>query len=144
MIDIAFPDHQFKIKKEKGKDIIFDEIRKQWYILTPEEWVRQNFLQYLIQGKKYPATLIAIEKEMYLGELKKRCDIIIYKKDKPWMIVECKEMDVKLTEAVLQQILNYNISLNVDYLIITNGKATFGLELKDKNFTWLNELPDYK
>jgi len=143
MIDIAFPKPAFKIKEQKDKEYIFDEIRKQWILLTPEEWVRQNFLQYLQQVKSYPSSLIAIEREISLGELKKRCDIVVYKDAKPWMIVECKEMQVKLTEAVLKQILNYNISLNVSYLVITNGKETYALGLNDRKFEWLKEVPSF-
>jgi hypothetical protein len=143
MIKIAFPEHKYKIKNEGGKEMIFDECRKQWLILTPEEWVRQNFLQYLIQVKKYPASLIAVEKEIALGELRKRCDIIVYKDAKPWMIVECKEMNVELSEAVIKQILNYNISLQVSYLVITNGRSTFALALKENNPEWMEAMPEF-
>ena len=89
MIKIQYPKFDFRIKKEDGKEWIFDEFRKQWVRLTPEEWVRQNILQYLVQVKKYPASLIAIEKEITLGELRKRFDILIYRDAKPWMIIEC-------------------------------------------------------
>lgn len=144
MIEVSFPGHAFKIKQENGKEIIFDEVRKQWFLLTPEEWVRQNFLQYLIKSKGYPSSLIAIEREIILGDLKKRCDIVVYKNAKPWMIVECKEMQVKLTEAVLRQILNYNITLQVEILVVTNGKETYAIRINDKNFEWLNVLPEFK
>ena len=143
MIEIAFPDHQFKIKTEKEREYIFDEIRKQWFILTPEEWVRQNFLQYLVKVKHYPSSLIAVEKEIALVDLKKRCDIVVYKESKPWMIVECKEMEVKLTEAVLKQILNYNITLNVNFLVVTNGKETYALGLDERKFEWLDSIPEF-
>ena len=143
MINIQFPSHPFKIKNEKGKEIIFDECRKQWVSLTPEEWVRQNFLQYLIQVKNYPAAIIAVEREIMLGDLKKRFDIVVFKKATPWMIVECKEMQVKLNDAVIQQILNYNITLQVDYLVITNGTSTFALHVQDGKFEWLQNLPDF-
>ena len=143
MISIAFPKPSFKIKKEKETELIFDECRKSWVALTPEEWVRQNFLQYLITVKKYPAKLIAVEKEIALGELRKRCDIVVYKEAKPWLIVECKEMNVPLTESVIRQILNYNITLQVPYLIITNGQATFGMELKGREVEWMDELPKF-
>ena len=118
MIKIEYPPYQPKIKEDAGKEFIFDEFRKRWVLLTPEEWVRQNFLQYLTQIKKYPASLIAIEKEIKLGELKKRFDIVVYDaQTKPWMIVECKEMNVALDKAVLDQVLRYNIALNVPYLV---------------------------
>lgn len=143
MIDIQFPAHPFKIKNEKGKEIIFDECRKQWVLLTPEEWVRQNFLQYLMQKKLYPASLIAVEREIILGDMKKRFDMVVFKDAKPWMIIECKEMQVKLNEAVIKQILNYNITLQVEYLVITNGTSTFALHLQQGKFEWLQNLPDF-
>jgi len=132
-----------KIKSENGKEIIFDECRKQWVLLTPEEWVRQNFLQYLIQERLYPASLIAVEREIVVGDLKKRFDIVVFKNAKPWMIVECKEMHRKLNEAVIKQILNYNITLQAEYLVITNGTSTFALHVQQGKFEWLQKLPDF-
>ena len=143
MINIQFPSHLFKIKNENGKEVIFDECRKQWVLLTPEEWVRQNFLQYLIQERLYPASLIAVEREIVLGDLKKRFDIVVFKNAKPWMIVECKGMQVKLNEAVIKQILNYNITLQAEYLVITNGTSTFALHVQQGKFEWLQKLPDF-
>ncbi|MBY0480807.1 MAG: type I restriction enzyme HsdR N-terminal domain-containing protein [Chitinophagaceae bacterium] len=143
MIKIEYPEPKFRIKSSEEKDWIFDEFRKQWLQITPEEWVRQNFLQYLVQIKKYPASLIAIEKEIRLGELKKRCDIVVYKNAVPWLIVECKEMSVALNEPVLKQILGYNISLQVQYLIITNGTDTFAFEIANEKIQILEQIPDY-
>ena len=131
------------MKDEQGKETIFDECRKLWVLLTPEEWVRQNFLQYLMQVKNYPCSLIAVEREIALGDTKKRFDIVVFKNAAPWMIVECKEMNVELSEAVIKQILNYNITLQVEYLVITNGKSTFGLYIQQGKFEWLDELPDF-
>lgn len=144
MIDIQFSQYPFKIKEQNKKEYIFDAFRKQWIMLTPEEWVRQNFLQYLVQAMKYPASLIAVEREILLGEMRKRFDIVVYKESKPWMIVECKEMQVPLTDAVIKQILNYNISLQVDFLVITNGKQTYALALNGREHEWLSELPDFE
>ena len=143
MIDIDFPAFDFKIRKEKGKEIIFDSFRKQWVLLTPEEWVRQNFLQYLVIEKKYPSSLIAIEREIILGDIRKRFDIVVFKDERPWMVIECKEMNVPLNESTLKQVLNYNIALSVKYIVITNGKATYGLALANKDHEWLNEIPAY-
>jgi hypothetical protein len=143
MINITYPAPAFKIKKERGKEIIFDECRKQWVQLTPEEWVRQNFLQYLMKVKNYPCSLIAVEREIMLGDTRKRFDIVVFKNAVPWMIVECKEMEVELSEAVIKQILNYNITLQVEYLVITNGKSTFGLYIQEGKFEWLTALPDF-
>jgi len=143
MINIQFPPPAFKIKKEKEKELIFDECRKLWVLLTPEEWVRQNFLKYLLQTMHYPASLIAVEREISLGDIKKRFDIVVFKNAEPWMIVECKEMEVQLSEAVIQQILNYNIALQVQYLVITNGTSTFALQIDRGKFEWLNEMPGF-
>lgn len=143
MIKINYPPHDFRIKEENGKEWIFDELRKQWVRLTPEEWVRQNMLQYLVLVKKYPASLIAIEKEIALGDLKKRFDILIYKESKPWMIIECKEMNVVLNDSVLRQALNYNISIQADFIVITNGTDNYGFALQNGKAESLPKFPDF-
>lgn len=142
MIKIDYPPPTFRIKQENEKDYIFDTLRKKWLLLTPEEWVRQNFVQYLIQIKNYPSTLIAIEKEIKLGELKKRFDILVYNKEhRPWMIIECKGQEVALDDGVLEQALRYNISIPVSYLVITNGNQSYGWERQEKRLEPILELP---
>jgi hypothetical protein len=144
MIQIEYPDWPFKTKKEEGKEFIFDEKRRVWLRLTPEEWVRQNFLQYLLQVKKYPASLIAVEKEIRLGELRKRFDILVYDKNhQPWLIVECKSLDVQLSEEVLEQALRYNIAVPVPYIIITNGHYCAGFVKQDGKLQQMDTLPQY-
>ena len=144
MIKIEYPPYQPKIKKEQSLEYIFDEMRKRWVVLTPEEWVRQNFLQYLTKIKLYPASLIAVEKEIALGELKKRFDIVVYDKNsRPWMIVECKEMNVALDQPVLDQVLRYNIQLQVPFLVITNGTHCFAFQNKNGQLTELTMLPSF-
>lgn len=131
MIPIQFPNHHFKIKEDAGREIIFDTLRKRWLVLTPEEWVRQNFLQYLLKVMYCPASLISIEREINLGELKKRFDIVVFDRcGNPWILVECKAMNIPLKEDVLQQILRYNQTLQAKYLIITNGVFTKGFQLQ--------------
>jgi hypothetical protein len=143
MVVINYPNPDFRIKKEEGKEFIFDALRKKWLVLTPEEWVRQNFVQYLISVKKYPASLIAIEKEIQFGELKKRFDILIYDHThQPRMMIECKAADIKLNDSVLQQLLRYHISVPVKYLIITNGNATYAWEKGSSGLHSLYEIPD--
>ncbi|HMI79121.1 MAG TPA: type I restriction enzyme HsdR N-terminal domain-containing protein, partial [Ferruginibacter sp.] len=111
-------------------------------VLSPEEWVRQNFLQYLVHVKKYPASLIAIEKEIRLEEMKKRFDIVVYDRNsKPWMIIECKEMNVALDKAVLDQALRYNITLQVPYLAITNGSYCMALSFEKNTMQEIEVLP---
>lgn len=127
MISIEYPAPAFKIEKRGGTEHLFDPFRKKWVVLTPEEWVRQNFLQFLLQNLEYPSSLIAVEKELRLGELKKRFDILVYNQaHQPWLMVECKAMDIALDESVLQQALRYNMGIPVDYLIITNGRQCRG------------------
>ncbi|MEP6674098.1 MAG: type I restriction enzyme HsdR N-terminal domain-containing protein [Ferruginibacter sp.] len=145
MIKIEYPPYQPRIKKEDGKEFIFDNIRKRWLVLTPEEWVRQNFIQYLVRIKQYPASLIAAEKEIKLGELTKRFDIVVYNKaTKPFMIIECKEMNVQLNAKVLDQALRYNISLPVMYIVITNGSHTLAFKNDKGKMTELAELPEHE
>lgn len=141
MIKIEYPAYQPKIKAEGDRESIFDEVRKSWVILTPEEWVRQNFLQYLTQIKKYPSSLIAIEKEIQIGDVKKRFDIVVYKNDIPWMIIECKEMNVPLDKKVLDQVLRYNIPLQVPYIVITNGTYCHAFVCENNLLKELEEIP---
>jgi hypothetical protein len=143
MISINYPEYPFKIQKEAGKDCIFDPLRKTWVVLTPEEWVRQNFIQYLIQVKQYPASLIAIEKTIQLGELKKRFDIVVYKNEAAWILIECKEANVSLTEKTLEQILQYQQVIEASYLVMTNGHTTYGAKIETGKLHYLQSLPDY-
>ena len=141
MLQITFPQHNFRIKKEKAKHAIFDEVRRLWVTLTPEEWVRQNFLQYLIQVKNYPPSLISVEKIIKVGELKKRYDIVVYHNNNPWMIVECKENNIPINTAVIEQVIRYNMTLSISYFVVTNGIESFGYEIFGNSFKELNDLP---
>lgn len=143
MLQIEYPAFPFRFKDEAGKEFIFDEIRKKWVRITPEEWVRQNFIQYLLQEKKYPSSIIAVEKEIKLGDLKKRCDIVVYKSHQPWMIIECKEQSVSLNDAVLQQTLRYNITLQGTVLVITNGSNTYAFNIEKGSAKELDVLPEW-
>jgi hypothetical protein len=144
VIKIEFPKQQVTIRQRRGVNEVFDVIRKKWLQLSPEEWVRQNMIHYLLL-KKYPATLIAVEKEIKLGELKKRCDVVVYNRQSlPWMIIECKEMNVTLSEKTLEQILRYHITLPAKYLVITNGSYCFGFEKKTNQFFEMNQFPEYE
>lgn len=145
MMNLPFPPPDFNIKKEGEKRFIFDGIRKTWLLLTEEEWVRQNVVAYLIKTLDYPASLIALEKEIYLNDLKKRFDILVYDKEhKPWMLVECKAPRVLVSEDVLQQVLRYNISVPVKYIVITNGDVTTGWEKQGGQLKLLEYLPAFQ
>lgn len=144
MIRIEYPPHSFRIKKENNLEFIFDELRKSWLRLTPEEWVRQNFVQYLVRVSKYPLSLIAIEKEIQLGELKKRFDLLVYdQQHEPWMMIECKAMNIDINEKVLLQVLRYNVAVPVRYIILTNGHYCLGYKKQDNRLELLNYLPPF-
>ncbi len=145
MIKIYYPRYPFKIKEEEiGKEFIFDELRKLWVRLTEEEWVRQNFIQYLLQVKRYPASYIAVERKMKLGEVNKRFDLLVFNKAaKPWMMIECKAMHRVLDKVVLWQALHYNLAIPVKYLVVTNGQHCYGYVKGDIDFEEIQTLPSY-
>ena len=145
MIKIEFPKEKPRIRKNNDVNEIFDMIRKKWLVLTPEEWVRQNIILFLLLQKKYPSSLISVEKEVKLADLKKRYDIVVFDRQMlPWMIIECKEMNVQLSEKTLDQVLRYHISIPSKYLIITNGSHCFGFEKNEGRFTETNLFPDFE
>jgi len=143
MIVLQYPSYPFKIKALHGKDQIFDPFRKAWVLLTPEEWVRQNLLQYLVQTLHYPSSLIAVEKEIKLGELSKRFDIVVYKNEEAWMIIECKEAKVALNEKTMLQILQYQQVLMAQYLFMSNGHETLGAKIESGKLQALQNFPEY-
>lgn len=143
MLSVQYPEIAFKIRNDKSKEFIFDEVRRKWLVLTPEEWVRQNFIQYIIKVLKYPSSLLAIEKSITINTLKKRCDIVVYKNKTPWMIIECKEVNVYLTQKTLQQILQYNMAIPAAFLIITNGAETRGFSIANMQFNEIETWPVY-
>ena len=143
MIVLQYPSYPFKIKALHGKDQIFDPFRKTWVLLTPEEWVRQNLLQYLVQSLHYPSSLIAVEKKIKLGELSKRFDIVVYKNEIPWMIIECKEAKITLNEKTMKQILQYQQILTAQYLFISNGHETMGAKIESGKLQAMQNFPEY-
>jgi hypothetical protein len=145
MIPIAYPDPDFRVQIKDGNKMIFDELRRKWVVLTPEEWVRQNFLQYLVRIKLYPPSLIAIEKEIRLGELSKRFDALVYDRNhQPWMLIECKEMETSLEQRTLDQLLRYHMTVPVPYLVVTNGAFCAGFAKEMGQLVEINELPEFK
>lgn len=144
MIVVKYPEPDFKTRLENDKRFIFDKIRKAWLLLTEEEWVRQNFVNYLINGLNYPSAFIALEKEIQLHDLKKRFDVLIYDRGhKPWMMVECKGADILLNENVLQQALRYNVSVPVKFIVITNGEVTMAWEKRGGELKLMKEMPEW-
>ena len=134
------------LKSKENKLVFFDTFRKKEIVLTPEEWVRQHFCFFLINEKNYPKSLMALEKELKLGTLKKRTDIVMYHKDgRPNIIVECKAPSIKITQAVFDQIARYNLKLNADFLIVTNGLNHYfcQLDFENKKYIFLQDIPPY-
>lgn len=122
MYKLNLPVFDFKLKKAEGKVWIFDGIRKKFIVLTPEEWVRQHFIHYLISEKKYPRSLIRVEGGLVYNALKKRTDIVVYDRSgAPWMIVECKAPSLQVSVTTLSQAALYNSTLRAQYLCVTNG-----------------------
>ena len=142
MIKIEYPATKPRIKKEADKELIFCAVRKRWVSLTPEEWVRQNFLLYLTESLHYPWALLAVEKKLDLGTVQKRFDIVLYSTPtQPYMLIECKEMNVPLNADVLDQVLRYNIKIQAPLLVICNGLHCFAFKKEGNRFLTLTELP---
>ena len=145
METLNLPEHPLKTRiLAKGKTEVFDEFRKKYVVLTPEEWVRQQFLWYLVDLKNYPASLIAVEKGLTLNRLKKRFDAVVYNnRGLPAMLIEFKSADIKSEQNVFDQIAVYNLQLRVKYLIITNGLQHYCcmMDYKKKQYQFLKETP---
>jgi len=136
---LKYPQVALQLKKQGSQTLVFDVIRKDWFVLSPEEWVRQHLIHYLIHVKHFPASLISVEKQLLLNGQTKRYDVLVYKDLKPFLVVECKAPFIALDDAVTEQALRYNLVLKADYLMISNG-------VQDRTYkgqTLLNDLPDY-
>ncbi len=140
---ISFPEYNPQIKTVDQKPQIWCLVRRKWVAFTKEEWVRQNWLNYLIHVQQYPAALMSVEKEIHLGELKKRVDILVYKNSVPWLLVECKEQEVPLSEYTIQQILTYQTVVQSGILIISNGNDTRAFEITGTQIQQITQLPKY-
>lgn len=147
MQQLSFPAYSFRLKNSENKPYIFDLIRKKFLVLTPEEWVRQHVLQWLTNDKGYPISLINVEKEIRVGNTRKRYDIVVFKPDGSLhIIVECKAPKVQITQATFDQIARYNIELQADLLMVTNGLSHYYCKVDSvaERYDFLRELPDYK
>ncbi len=147
MEKLNLPDIAARIRMGKnGKQEIYDGIRKKFVRLTPEEWVRQHFLHFMILQLGFPATLIVVEGAMKYNNMAKRFDILAYRTDgKPCMVVECKSPGVEITQAVFDQVAMYNMTLTVDYLAVTNGMAHYACKIdhSSRTYTFLEEIPPF-
>jgi hypothetical protein len=144
---LNLPEYSFRITGNEGQEMIFDPLRKKYVKLTPEEWVRQNFVQYLINEGKYPAGLIGVEVMSSYNKLRKRVDILIHNRlGEPVMIVECKSWDVKINDTVFDQIVCYNMGFKVPYIIVTNGMVHYAckVDVEQKKYEFLLVIPLYE
>lgn len=144
---LNLPPYAIKIAERDGKRVIFDELRRKYVALTPEEWVRQHFVHYLIEHKGYPAGLLANEVELKIGEKKLRCDSVLYNKEmRPQIIIEYKAPHITLTQKVFDQITAYNLLLHVDYLIVSNGLQHIccRMDYEHNTYHFLKEIPAYQ
>jgi len=142
---LNLPQFEVNIKEDNGKLFIYDCIRKKYILLTPEEWVRQHFLNLLIQHYKYPKSLIKVESGLRYNQLLKRSDIIIYDRNgNPYILIECKTSELKLNQSGFNQVSVYNKTINAKYLVLTNGLKTFCCKIESENGTYeyVNDLPE--
>ena len=147
MQKLNLPSFQFKLKSSENKQLIFDIIRKKYVVLTPEEWVRQNLIHFLIKEKNYPISLISCEKQLLVNKLKKRFDLLIYGPNgAPILIIECKSPKVKISQDTFDQIARYNMELKSEFLVVSNGIIHYSCKVnhEDQSYIFLEEIPKYE
>ena len=147
MQQLNFTTYIFRFKNSENKVSIFDEIRKKFIVLTPEEWVRQNVVRFLLEEKKYPKSLINVEKVLKINGLTKRYDIVVFNIDGSILIlVECKAPEIKISQTTFDQIARYNLTLQADYLMLTNGLNHYFCEMDfvNEKYQFLENLPEFQ
>lgn len=145
MQKLNFPEYSFRFKNSENKVSVFDEIRKKFVVLTPEEWVRQHVVQFLIVSKKYPKSYINVEKSIQINGLTKRYDVVVfYPNGKIFLVIECKAPEIKISQETFNQIARYNLNLKASYLMVTNGLNHYFCEMdfEKEQYNFLNDLPE--
>lgn len=146
MQKLNLPEYSFRIKNKEEKSLIFDSLRKKFVRLTPEEWVRQNFVQFLIQEKNYPVSLIAIEVGVKVNNNPQRADMILFDRSgNPVLVAEFKAPEVKINQQSFDQIVRYNMQLKVKFLIVSNGMEHYccRISYEDNSYSFSTEIPDF-
>ncbi|WP_461532852.1 type I restriction enzyme HsdR N-terminal domain-containing protein [Sinomicrobium sp.] len=146
MQSLNFPQYDFRFKNRENKTYIFDSIRKKFVQLQPEEWVRQHVVQFLITEKNYPVSLINVERELRVNGLKKRYDVVVYSPlGEITLIVECKAPSVEISQQTFDQIARYNLALNGQFLMITNGIRHYfcRMDYQQEKYIFLPDIPVY-
>lgn len=145
---LRLPPYEANIKQQNGMVKILDILRRKFVALTPEEWVRQHFIHFLIEHKGYPATLMANEVAVTLNGMSRRCDTVVYRQEglKPLMIVEYKRPDVEVTQRVFEQICHYNMVLEVEWLVVSNGLKHYccRVDIKNNGYAFVEDIPTYE
>ena len=147
MIQLTLPPYQIRVKETHGRKQIFDILRRKYVALTPEQWVRQHFIHYLVEHKNYPSSLLANEVSLQIGEKRMRADSVLYDNQlHPRMIIEYKAPNITLTQKVFDQITVYNLLLHVDYLIVSNGMITYicKMDYEKQTYKFLEAIPNYE
>ncbi|TLP74126.1 type I restriction enzyme HsdR N-terminal domain-containing protein [Maribacter sp. ACAM166] len=146
MQPLNFPSYTFRVKNSENRTLIFDDIRKKFVVLTPEEWVRQHVVRYLLIEKKYPINHINVEKQIKLNGLIKRYDIVVFNSNgKLHILIECKAPAIPISQTTFDQIAQYNIKLNANYLMVTNGLSHFycQTDTQAEKYEFMQEIPDF-
>lgn len=144
MLKLNFPNFSFRFKNSENKPLIFDVIRKKFMVLTPEEWVRQHVVHFLISEKQFPASHINVEKQLILNETKKRYDIVVFNKDGSiHLIVECKAPNISISQDTFDQIARYNLVTKATYLMVSNGLSHYycKMDYEEERYVFLEDLP---
>jgi type I site-specific restriction endonuclease len=147
LIKLNFPNYSFRFKNSENKVAIFDEIRKKFVVLTPEEWVRQHVVQYLLVEKKYPKSLINVEKLVKVNGLNKRYDIVVFQPNgEIFLLIECKAPEVSISQQTFDQIARYNLKLNAQFLMVTNGLNHYfcQMDFENEQYVFLREAPEFR
>jgi hypothetical protein len=146
MQKLNFPAYSFRFKNSENKEYVFDEIRKKFIVLTPEEWVRIHVIRFLIVEKNYPKSWINVEKKIEINGLIKRYDVVVYQPDgKIFLLVECKQPKVEISQATFDQIARYNLSLRANFLMVTNGLNHYfcKMDFEQEQYVFLTDIPNY-
>ena len=147
MILVDFPSYDFKVQSIGGKDQIFDPCRKKWVLLTPEEWVRQHMISFLVQYRNYPKGLFSLEKEVMYNSLQKRFDILVLDRvGNPFLLIECKAPEVKLSKKTVEQVAIYNKTIGAAFMGISNGRQHLFLKynFEVNNYEQISDLPQFQ
>ncbi|MBY8961647.1 type I restriction enzyme HsdR N-terminal domain-containing protein [Flavobacterium sp. D11R37] len=147
MQKLNFPDYTFRFKNSENKLAIFDGVRKKFVILTPEEWVRQHVVTFLLGDMQYPKSYLNVEKLLKINGLNKRYDVVVYNPDgSVFLLVECKAPSVAITQITFDQIARYNMAAKAQYMMVTNGINHYfcSMDYEQEKYIFLKELPAYK